>query len=71
MAENAVPAFERGQLLRSLSQFREEASDATEGGCGAVMFAMAAGDGHGGAAGMAGLSADAWSSNGRLVIASR
>ena len=58
LAENPVPTFERGQLLRSLSQFREKAGDAGEGRSGALVFAVAAGDGHGGAAGVAGLPAD-------------
>ena len=30
LAEDSVPTFERGQLLRSLSQFAEEAGDAGE-----------------------------------------
>jgi hypothetical protein len=58
LAENSVPALECGQLLRSLSQFGEEAGDAGERLAGAVMLSMAAGDRHGGAAGVAGLSAD-------------
>jgi hypothetical protein len=58
LAEDSVPAFEHGQLLRSLSQFGKEGGDAREGAAGAVMLTVTAGDGHGGAAGMAGLSAD-------------
>ena len=58
LAENFVPTFERGQLLRSLSQFVEEAGDAGKGRSGALVLAVTAGDGHGGATGMAGLPAD-------------
>ena len=58
LTENFVPTLKRGQLLRSLSQFREEAGDAGESGTGALVVAVAAGDGHGGATGMAGLPAD-------------
>jgi hypothetical protein len=58
LAEDSVPTFEHGQLIRSLSQFGKEGGDAREGAAGAVMLTMTAGDVHGGAAGMAGLSAD-------------
>ena len=53
LAEDSVPTFERGQLLRSLSHFRKKAGDAGKRRPGALMLAVAAGDGHGGAAGVA------------------
>jgi hypothetical protein len=58
LIEDSVPAFDRGQLLRSLSQLRKKASDPGERLLGAVMLAVAAGDRHGGAAGVAGLPTD-------------
>jgi hypothetical protein len=58
LAEDSVPAFEWGQLLRSFSQLRKKTSDAGQRLLGAVMLAVAAGDRHGGAAGVAGLPAD-------------
>jgi hypothetical protein len=39
-------------MLRSLAHFREEGGDADESLTSAVMLAVTAGDGHGGAAGM-------------------
>jgi hypothetical protein len=45
VAEDAVPAIEVGQPLRSLTQLGEEADDAQEGAPGAMMLAVRAGDG--------------------------
>jgi hypothetical protein len=58
VAEDAVPAVEVGQLLRSLPQPGEEVGNAPEGAAGAVMRAMRACDGDRGSAGMLGLPSD-------------
>src|SRR6516165_791769 len=52
--------FERAMAAppAPLSQFGEEARDAGKGRSSALMLAVAAGDGHGGATGMACLPAD-------------
>jgi hypothetical protein len=58
LAENSVPTFEGGQLLRSLAQLHEKTGDAGERRASAGVLAVARGDGDASEASTAGLSAD-------------
>jgi hypothetical protein len=58
LAEDAVPAFDGSQLLRSFAQLGKEGSDARQRATRMMMFAMRAGDRNRRAAGVVGLSAD-------------